>query len=122
MFKYCCLFLLTFSYLAADPTLSEGTKQVPDEVEVIDDLIASTEAQLTIQKDLREGVVEFQKQRHSFELGSQTKKQAFIMVKTASRLLDGIKEHHLEQAFSPQFLEELVFFSSIADKSAPIRP
>jgi hypothetical protein len=93
-----------------------------DEAEVLDQLIAANEKRLATQKVLRDLMVEFKQQKDEFFLGNQTKRHAFAMVSNARQILGIIKQEHLSYLFSPEYLEELVFFSSIAGKSAPVRP
>ena len=92
-----------FQPLSADEpapiSLLEEFQKDTNEMQTIDDLIALTEAQLSVQKQVKELMIEFQKQRDLFEKNNPTKSQAYLMVKTASQLLGVIKENHLQQIF-----------------------
>lgn len=91
----------------------EGEEQV-----VLNDLIASTERQLVIQKELKVLINEFQAQQDLFYKGPQTKELASKMVQTASTILKMAEENHYLHLFSPFFVEELKLFAGIAKKKA----
>jgi hypothetical protein len=96
------------------PLAKEG-----DELHVLDDLIASSERQLTVHKNLRDLIAEFQKQQDLFHQGEQTKELAIQMVQTASKIFQMAEEHQLMHLFTPFFIEELKLFSGIAKKKHP---
>jgi len=89
---------------------------------ILDSVITAQEARLALQKKLKEQMSLFQWQRESFAQGEQSQKHALAMVLNAREILGMIKEAHLSYLFPTDYLEELVFFSSIAGKSAPARP
>lgn len=93
-----------------------------DEVSSLEQLIATNERKLAAQRILREKMVVFQKQKQEFLEGNQSKSHAFAMVTNARALLGMIKEEHLSYLFPSEYLEELIFFSSVAAKSAPLKP
>ncbi len=93
-----------------------------DEVAALDRLIEINESRLATQKKIRDEMKLFKEQKDAFILGNQTQKHAFAMVSNARHILGELKEEHLIYLFSADFLEELVFFSSVAGKSAPVRP
>jgi hypothetical protein len=93
-----------------------------DEVKVIDQLITVTTRQLETQKQMKELMVQFKKQREEFIQGNQTKSHASKMVRTARQIYEIITSNHLEHLFAKDYLDELTFFSSIAGKTAVIRP
>ena len=93
-----------------------------NEVETMDHLIAFTEKNLIVQKKLRNLIFEFKKMKDCFFKGDQTKKHSFKMVKTASQILQLIHENYFQQLYSPEYLEELALFSSIAEKNKPVCP
>lgn len=95
---------------------------VEDEVKVLEKLIEVNEGRLRAQKDLKEKMSTFQKQKNRFIEGDQSKKHAFAMVTNAREILGIVKKENLNYLFPSEYLEELVFFSSIAAKSAPVRP
>ena len=82
--------------LAALPLIESATLIVPqaplieirhlldeDEVHVIERLIQSTEERLEQQRELRDCMLTFQKDREIFTQGKQTKEQATLLVKEA---------------------------------------
>lgn len=125
-------FLLPSFFLCAEETPllkpefisveERGNPLLQDEVESIDRLIEINEKRLQVQKQLRDQMRVFQKQKKEFILGNQSQKHAFSMVSNARYILGEVKKESLAYLFSPDYLEELVFFSSIAGKSSPVRP
>jgi hypothetical protein len=117
-----CL-LLVSKGVALESAIEE--KRIPffeDEVSSIKQLIEKNEKRLAIQKRLKEKMELFQKQKEAFIAGNQTKSHAFSMVSTAREILTTVKEEHLSYLLSSDYLEELLFFSSIAGKTVPIKP
>jgi hypothetical protein len=93
-----------------------------DEIKVIDQLITATSRQLETQKQMRELMIQFKKQREEFIQGNQTKSHASRMVRTARQIYEIISSNHLEHLFAKDYLDELTFFSSIAGKTAVTKP
>lgn len=93
-----------------------------DEIKVVDQLIASTKAQLDMEKNLRELMIEFHRLEEEFVQGNQTKPHASRMVRTARQIYELITTNHLEHLFAKDYLDELTFFSSIAGKTSVTRP
>ncbi len=91
--------------------------QGPDEITAISHLMESTAHQLEVQKQMRQLMVDFQKQKEEFIRGNQTKAHAAEMVRTARQIYETIIAHHLQYLFSKEYLDELLFFSSIAGKN-----
>lgn len=95
----------------AFPIAKEG-----EELQAVDQLIASTERQLTVYRDLHALIQQFQQQQESFHNGSQTKELAHDMVMTALKIYRTAEEHALMHLFSPFFIQELQLFSGVARK------
>ena len=93
-----------------------------DEVRIVDQLIVATAAQLETQKQIRELMLQFKKQRETFIQGDQSKAHAGRMVRTARQIYEMIAANHLEHLFAKDYLDELTFFASIAGKTAISRP
>lgn len=93
-----------------------------DEVASLENLIAANEKHLLAQKHLKDKMKLFQKQKEEFMLGNQSKSHAFSMVTNAREILTAIREEHLSYLFPTEYLEELIFFSSIAAKNVPLKP
>ena|ERR1700722_220755 len=93
-----------------------------DEVKVIDQLITATARELEAQKQMKELMLQFKRQREEFVQGNQTKVHAGKMVRTARQIYELVTSHHLEHLFAKDYLDELTFFSSIAGKTAVPRP
>lgn len=93
-----------------------------DEVEAISKLIDEQMKHLRKETELKELMVLFRSQKEEFLAGKQTQKHARAMVATAREILEGINIEHIAHLFPADYLEELVFFASIAGKSRPARP
>jgi len=89
-----------------------------EDLQTIDNLIASTERQLVIYKELQCLITDFHKQQDLFYKGPQTKELAIQMVQTASKIFRIADEHQLIYLFTPFFVEELKLFSGISKKKA----
>lgn len=125
-----CVFSFTIC-LAENPTLlmpqsplieTSLSMREDDEVKVTDQLITATSQELEAQKQMKELMLQFKKQREEFVQGNQTKPHAARMLRTARQIYELITSHHLEHLFAKEYLDELTFFSSIAGKSAVTRP
>jgi len=93
-----------------------------DEIKIVEQLIVATEAQMETQKRLKELMIRLQKLREEFVQGNQTKTHAALMVRTARQVYEIITVNHLEHLFAKDYLDELLFFSSIAGKTAVKKP
>lgn len=93
-----------------------------DELKIIDQLIIATTAQLEIQKQMKDLMLQFKKQRETFIQGDQSKAHAGRLVRTARQIYEMIAANHLEHLFAKDYLDELTFFASIAGKTAVSRP
>ena len=128
MKKIFCLFFLSPLFILAaesEELISVEERVVPSikgDSFALDQLIEQDEKLLIRQKNLSEKMRLFQRQKETFVAGDQTKMHAFEMVSTARELLGMIKEEHLAYIFSSEYLDELMFFSSIGGKTAPVRP
>ena len=107
--KIILLSLLLFSFA------KEG-----EEVQILDELIATTKRQLVLQKELKLLIADFHNQQDQFHLDPQSKQLASAMVQTASKILTLAEEAHYLHLFSPFFVEELKLFATIAKKNSPL--
>jgi hypothetical protein len=100
-------------------SLQESGHQINSENEIatMNNLVENTLHQLEVQKQMRQLMVDFQKQKEEFARGNQTKAHAAQMVRTARFVYESIQAHHLQYLFSQEYLDELLFFSSIAGKN-----
>ncbi len=89
---------------------------------VIDDMIDRTERQLATQTELKTLMQELQQEQTRFTEGEQTRTQASRMVALADQILKMIEESHYETLFTPSYIDELRFLSSIANKKSPAPP
>lgn len=119
---------ILLSALSADlqppPIVLEEVKPllVEDEVKCLEKLIEVNEIRLQKQRELKEKMALFQKQKEEFFRGNESQKHAYKMVSNAREILGDVKRENLSYLFPCEYLDELVFFSSIAGKSTPIRP
>ncbi len=94
-----------------------------EELKILDDLIATSERQIILQKELKALIREFHKQQDLFYEGSdndlKTKELASQMVSTAATILKTSEENHYLHLFPPFFVEELKMFANISKKKSP---
>ena len=95
---------------------------VRDEVIAISELIAAQRKRLDRQIELKNQMLQFRMQKEEFLKGSVGQKHALNMVINAKEILMGINQQHLAYLFSPEYIEELQFFSSVIEKNRPMRP
>ncbi len=100
------------------PSLGFTIAKEGEDLRTIEHLIASTERQLSVHKQLLTLMLEFQKQQDLFFEGEQTKELASNMVQTASKILNMAEEHQLIYLFTSFYVEELKFFAGISKKRA----
>ncbi len=122
-------FLTCSSAFAAEPRVPESSlaeQQVyfhaENELVAVNQLIETTAKQLEAQKQLRDWMIQFEKEKEDFIQGNQTKPHAAKMVRTARQIFEVITEQHLDHLFAKEYLDELHFFSSIAGKAGPKKP
>ena len=66
---------------------------------------------------MRQLMLDFRRQKEEFAQGNETKAHVAQMVRTARQIYESIAVHHLQHLFSQEYLDELLFFSSIAGKN-----
>jgi hypothetical protein len=93
-----------------------------DELSAITQFIVIQQKRLERQRDLKNQILEFRVQKVAFMNGNKTVKHASLMVSTAKEIFNSINEMKIAYLFSADYIEELIFFSSVAEKSRPIRP
>ena len=98
-----------------------------EELKILDDLIATSERQIVLQKELRDLIIQFHTQQDLFYQGSdndqKAKELASKMVSTAATILKYSEENHYLHLFPPFFIEELKLFANISKKkSSPVLP
>jgi uncharacterized protein YdaL len=116
-----CQKIAFFSIFFLAPLM--GLSKEGEELKILDKLIATSERQLALQKELKLLVADFQHQQDLFyqgqEGGQQTKELASKMVNTAQTILKIGEENHYLHLFPLFFVEELKLFSGIAKKNTP---
>jgi len=127
MIKNCTalfFFFIVFAYGHTAIQVPQSSLEEPksffhgtDEITAMNHLMENTTYQLEIQKQMRQLMVDFQQQKEEFVQGNQTKAHAAQMVRTARQIYEMIAAHHLQYLFSKEYLDELLFFSSIAGKN-----
>ena len=100
-----------------------GFSREGEELKILDDVIATSERQLALQKQLRALIVEFHEQQDLFYQGSnddkKTKDLASTMVSTAQQILKSSEENHYLHLFPLFFVEELKLFAQMGKKKTP---
>jgi len=124
MISFCVLLSALSADIQPPPVVLEEIKPllIEDEVKCLEKLIEVNEVRLQKQKELKEKMALFQQQKEEFIKGNQSQKHAYNMVSNAREILGDVKRENLSYLFPCEYLDELVFFSSIAGKSTPIRP
>lgn len=118
-------FFATFFALncfAADIPVIPNADIKESQLDLLDNLIKVTASNLDIQKELRKRVEGYLKIQTQYLKNPQDKDLTLKMVKEAHFLIEMIKEGHLTQAFAPEFISELTFFSQIANKRGIPQP
>lgn len=115
------LFFIIFVNLHGVESISnlketEPALVVAKELLQLNNLIAITEQNLQNQKALKELFIDYQQKQVNYLQNSQDKEITLQLVKSAHRLLEGIKTHHLLQTFDAEFISQLTFFSKFATK------
>jgi hypothetical protein len=101
------------------PDLPSTEKTLPttrDEVAYLDNLIAVTEQTLIAAKGIRKQVAEYLAMQEKFIENTEDRELCYKLVKQAQVILTAIENHHLSQAFDPEFLHELSLFAKIGKK------
>lgn len=117
--------MLIGALIAANLTLpppSGDAKLVINELGMLDSLIEVTERNLQRQKELRKEVLLYQEDLALYLKHSSDKDVVLKVAKRARRLLEGIKNLHLIEAFEPDFISELTLFAQIAQKRSVPKP
>ena len=117
--------VVSCSFLQAAKTTNIQESDVSssiDEINAISLLIEDQQRHLSRQIELQNLMKLFKQQKEEFMAGRQTQKHAMSMVLTAREILQGINDEKIAYLFPSEYLEELVFFSSVAGKSKPVRP
>ena len=103
------------------PLLSahEGLGIEGEEVETISHLVEVTASQLAMQKELKALMEQFLQLKKQFMQGEEEKKVGFQMVQIARKILNHLKQEHLQDLVSNAYLEELTFFSTLSKAASP---
>lgn len=95
---------------------SLGAMEMDQEIDALNRLTEATQASLDNQKKLRVLLMEYQKASDAYFQDEESKDALLALVKAAHKLLESIKENHLTQTFSQEFLNDLAVFSQVAQK------
>lgn len=120
------LFLAVLGHLhAADPirtkphempSIMEPTLQTNDELSRLNDLISLTSKNLENQKVLYGLIGEYKLVHDRYLENMKDKKLSYQMVMKAHEVYCLIQELHLVHVFDQEFISELTFFNSIAER------
>lgn len=123
--------LAIVSGLRVEAAPNPSTKDLPafaqdkskeNQVALLDNLIEVTEKNLEAQKALKQQVQSYLALQNEYMKNPNDKDKTLKMVQEAYYLHEKIKEAHLTQAFSTDFISELIFFSEIANKRGIPKP
>lgn len=121
-------FMLLSCIIALSPLLGDLPASVAEstppqsELQMLDDLIQITDQNLKNQKELREKVLQYQKQLNIYLKNSSDKDQVLKVARIAHSVLAEIKRLYLIESFQPSFISELTLFSQIAQKRGIPKP
>ena len=104
------LFMLCFFPLKAE-----------EAIEVVKQLIETTEKSLNDQRRLLSQLEEFYHQRALFVEDSSDAKAGAALVRAAMRIQKELEKEHLAHLFSSEFLEEVRFFNQVGDRARKAR-
>jgi len=118
IFSFQLSLLVLSCAIAPTPPLSaaQAVNSVSPEIATLDNLIQITEQSLHNQQGLKKLMQEYQVVHDKIMQNPDNKEELFQMIKLAQRLLNSIKENHLANAFSQDFISELTVYSQIASK------
>lgn len=112
---------LIFLFLLTSLSLSLFSLDSPELIS-ISHLIEITKQNAEIQEKIRVELIDYQKINKEFLKNPDDKELLFQMIKKADHLFENIKQAHLTQIFSSDFLKELTLFSQIASKRGIPKP
>lgn len=90
--------------------------EIHEELDSLNHLVEATQASLDAQKKLRILLVDYGKVHENYLKNPDNKEAMFALVKSAHKLFQCIKDNHLTQTFSQDFLNDLAVFSQVAQK------
>ncbi len=96
--------------------------ELHEELASLNNLVEATQLSLDNQKELRILLLDYQKAHDSYMNYPDNNDLLFPLVKTAHKLYQSIKDNHLTQTFSQDFLNDLAVFSQVAQKRGIPKP
>lgn len=117
-FSLLSLAFFTCFSLWGTPQLSSSIRQ--DEIKTLTHLIETTQSHLKQQEQIKNALLEYREKRALFIKQDENKQVACELLALASELSELIKKSTLHEYFCDEFLEELTFFSQIADKKTQV--
>lgn len=97
-------------------------EEISDKTSQLDHLIEATKENLNAQIILKQSIAEYQHLFESYVNNPEDKQLLLQVTKSAHRIIESIKHHHLEQLFDPKFLGELSLFDQVANKRGIPKP
>ena len=88
----------------------------------LDQLIAVTQHNLAVQKEVRDLAVQFQQAHQNFTQNSDDREQGKLLVLSAQSLLQRIQDNHLIHLFNDQFLRDIAQIARIPGQQNISRP
>lgn len=117
-FSLLSLSLFTCFALSGAPQFSSTIRQ--DEMKVLTHLIEITRSHLNEQEHIKKTLSEYREKRALFIKEDENKTVACELLALASELIDRIEKSALHDYFADEFLEELSYFSQIANKKTQV--
>lgn len=104
------------------PPIIEQVEINETELNRLDRVIQATQQNLEKQKAIRNDLIEYMQLQDLYAANSKDNDHLLRMAKSANRLLEKIKENHLLQTFSSDFISELTIFAQLANKRGIPKP
>lgn len=92
------------------------------ELQSIENLISFAKQNIELQEKIKIELIQYQKVNKAFIQNPKDNELLFETIKLANRLLNNIKEAHLTDNFSAEFIKELTLFSKLAKKQGIPKP
>ena len=97
-------------------------EEIEAAIQSMDGLIVATREMLEAQQQIHKLLIDYQQTKGAYMKDQQNRTVVLRLVKIAHALVTQIRQFHLSDAFDPDFLHELSFFSQIASKKNLPKP
>lgn len=120
MHKFCKLLLM--SIIISSTLFSVEKNETSMEVQSVENLILIGKQNIKLQEEIRLQLIQYQKINKAFIKNPDDNDLLFQTIKYADLLLENIRQAHLTQNFSAEFIKELNLFAKLAKKQGIPKP